>query len=368
MSSRRPAEVFPPGQFLREEMEERGWTQAVLSEIIGRPTQVVNEIIAGKKAITTDTAVELGSAFDTGPEFWLNLEQAYKLWMLGDNKQEAISHRVRIYNYAPVSDMIKRGWIMPSDDLDVLEQRVLSFFNTNSLKVRPTLANCNLRKSNSYRDELTNVQAAWVFRGIQLAKSLSVESFSKEKAKIAVEKLTRLTHSFEEIHKVPHILAEAGIRFIIVEPLVSLKIDGACTWLDDNSPVIVMSLRYNRIDNFWFTLLHEMKHCIDGDLSIDNDSDLNTSSERPPYEIEADKFALENLVDQKALESFISSKRPLYSTRNILEFASYNNVHPGIVVGQLQKLREIKYNSFRKMLEPIRHEIIGTAVTDGWGA
>ncbi len=75
----RPAEVFPPGDFLREEMEARGWNQRDLARILDRPVQVVNEIINGRKRITAETAKELGLAFGTGPEYWINLEVAYRL-------------------------------------------------------------------------------------------------------------------------------------------------------------------------------------------------------------------------------------------------------------------------------------------------
>ena len=76
---RRPAPVFPPGDFIREEIEARGWTQGDLAKILDRPLQTVNTIINGKKAVTPETAVELAAAFGTSPEFWLNLEAAYAL-------------------------------------------------------------------------------------------------------------------------------------------------------------------------------------------------------------------------------------------------------------------------------------------------
>jgi len=63
------AQVFPPGEFLREEIEARGWSQSTLAKILGRTIQVVNEIINGKKAITSQTAVELAAAFGTSAEF-----------------------------------------------------------------------------------------------------------------------------------------------------------------------------------------------------------------------------------------------------------------------------------------------------------
>jgi HTH-type transcriptional regulator/antitoxin HigA len=80
---RKPAQVFPPGEFIREELEARGWTQTDLARIIGRPLQAVNAIINCKKEITAQTAVSLAAAFGTSPEVWLNLESAYRLAQVG---------------------------------------------------------------------------------------------------------------------------------------------------------------------------------------------------------------------------------------------------------------------------------------------
>ena len=79
MITNQPAQVFPPGEFVREELEARGWTQADLASVIGRPVQLVNLIVTAKKAITPRTAGELAAAFGTSPELWLNLQSAYAL-------------------------------------------------------------------------------------------------------------------------------------------------------------------------------------------------------------------------------------------------------------------------------------------------
>lgn len=79
MTSRPVAEVFPPGDFVREELEARGWSQTHLAEIIGRPIQTVNMIINGKKAITAETALQLAKALGTSAELWMNLEATYRL-------------------------------------------------------------------------------------------------------------------------------------------------------------------------------------------------------------------------------------------------------------------------------------------------
>ena len=79
---------------MREELEARGWTQGDLAKVIGRPLQVVNSIINGKKEITPETAVALGPAFRTSAIYWLNLEAAYRLSKLG-GPDPAIETRVR---------------------------------------------------------------------------------------------------------------------------------------------------------------------------------------------------------------------------------------------------------------------------------
>ena len=96
MASFQPAEVFAPGEFLREELEERKWTQADLARIIGRPVQVVNLIVTGKKAITAQTALQIAAALGTGPEIWLNLQTAYDLSTASVPEGE-IRRRARAY-------------------------------------------------------------------------------------------------------------------------------------------------------------------------------------------------------------------------------------------------------------------------------
>ena len=84
MNARKPAEVFAPGDHIRDELEARHWTQADLSSILKRPIQAVNEIINGKKRITAETAKELAVAFGTSADLWLILENTYQLARASD--------------------------------------------------------------------------------------------------------------------------------------------------------------------------------------------------------------------------------------------------------------------------------------------
>ena len=103
-----------------------------------------------------------------------------------------------------------------------------------------------------------------------------VPRYSPKAVSTALPKLKALLGAREQARKVPRILAESGIRYVIVESLATAKIDGACFWLNNSSPVIAMTLRYDRIDNFWFVLRHELEHVLrqDGRTSMVVDVEL----------------------------------------------------------------------------------------------
>ncbi len=112
MTERIAAEVFPPGDLVREELAARGWTQNDLAEILGRPPRLVSEIISAKRAITPETAQGLADAFGTDAQIWMNLETSYQLNRLR-KKDVDVSRRAKLYSFAPVKEMLRRQWISP---------------------------------------------------------------------------------------------------------------------------------------------------------------------------------------------------------------------------------------------------------------
>ena len=126
------AEVFPPGEFLKEELEARGWSQTALAEIMGRPVRLINEIIAGKKGITPETAIQLGESLGTGPELWMNLESQYQLSKVRST-DGLIRRRAKLYEGFPVREMMKRGWLEASKSIEVVEQQLRDFFRLGSV-------------------------------------------------------------------------------------------------------------------------------------------------------------------------------------------------------------------------------------------
>lgn len=367
MSNYQPAEVFPPGDFIREELEERGWSQADLAKIIGQDESNVSKIIAGKTAITPTTAKQLANAFGTSAQFWMNLETAYRLANSDDGDDTTVRRAAEIYELAPVREMERRQWIKRTDSVAALEQELTRFFGV-PLEDKPRLRAAARASVRSDDESLTPAQVAWCTRAIQLATPLRVEPMTTQGFAKGVDQLRSLTMQPDQARLVPRILASMGIRFVVVEHLPQTRIDGAALWTDVG-PVIAMSVRFDRIDNFWHTLFHEISHIRHRDESV-LDVDI-AGDERiqglKDLEQRADFEAADTLLPQSKLESFILRVQPMFSKARIIQFAKVNGVHPGIVVGQLAHRKAIEFYHSREMLVKIRDFVTSEAITDGWG-
>ena len=127
-------------------------------------------------------------------------------------------------------------------------------------------------------------------------------------------------------------------------------------------------MRYGRIDWFWFTLAHELSHVYHGDRPLVDNDLVGRSRIEPMDDIErrADEDASTWLIPKETLNSFIARTRPRYYKRRIMHFANLHQIHPGIVVGQLQHQKEIDYRHDREMLVDVRGILTEVALTDGW--
>ncbi len=361
------AEVFAPGEFLKEEMEARGWSQVELAEVLGRPAKLVNEIIAGKKAITPETAVQLGDALGTGPAIWMNLEAQYQLSKV-TTRSDVVARRAALYDRFPVRDMIKRGWVGASENIDVLEQQFLSFFGIKSLEDKATFAHA--AKKSEPMSEITMPQLAWLLRARVIASQMISKKFDVKKLRNSMEKLSALRTAPEETRHVAKILADAGVRFVLIEALPNSKIDGACFWLDDQ-PVVAMSLRLDRIDNFWFVLRHELEHVLQGhgkaqQFILDVDIEGMDASHIVEEERMANDAAANFCVDQDELTNFIGRVAPYFSEERVLGFARRLDIHTGIVAGQLRR-RLGRWDRWTQHLVKVKDIVIKSTAVDGWG-
>ena len=331
------AEAFPPGEYLRDELEERGWTVTEFAEILGRPVQAVSEILNGKKEITTNTALAIAEALATTPELWLNLQTNYRLFeqrlkVAHDAGLTPVARRARLRNLVPLSKMRNRGWLPTTDNLDEIEACVAELLEVSSLDVRPSFA-VAARRSNC-DDPITPEQTAWLAYLRRVASEIEVKPYDRPGLAMLAASVPHVVASGPgALADLPDRFADCGVALVFAEGLPGGRLDGATTILRDGRPTIGLTARGDRFDSVVFTLLHECAHLLLHHVSSDFvivDDDIITQDPTNPRELAANEQASEWLFP-------CGLQITSTSVPEILEAASRYRVHPSMVIGRIQR-------------------------------
>jgi HTH-type transcriptional regulator / antitoxin HigA len=364
-----------PGQLIEALLAERGWTKRSLSVVLALSEATITRIVGDKQPVDAKLAVVLEEVFGVPAERFLSLQKEFDLAQarIVSRPDPERANRAYLYGDLPVAEMIKRGWVEADSvrDTKKVETALMRFFGVNRLEDIEILPHA--AKKTAVNTAATPAQLAWLYRVKRIAADMLVGPYSAQALRVALPKLQALMGAPEAAAKVPRVLAECGIRFVIVESLTSAKIDGVCFWLNDRSPVIGMSLRFDRIDNFWFVLRHELEHVLQlhGRTHAMLDAELEgeragVGPEVADEERVANEAAREFCIPATALDAFIARKAPFFSERDLIGFARILKVHPGILAGQLQR-KTGRYDRFRNHLAKVRAIITPNAIKDGWG-
>ena len=356
-----------PGDFIREKMEAKIWTQSDLAYALDTKPAAINQILSNKRAISLNMAKALGAALDCDPAVIAATQTEWDLGRTGD-PDPSVAARSKILSQYPLREMAKRGWVDPAHGVGTLEEQVCRFFGVEELGEIPHLS--HLARKTRY-DHIPPEQLAWLFRVKAIASEMATQQYERAKLVEIIDSLSTLRSKPDGIRQVPRLLEYAGVRFVVVEALPKSAIDGVCFWLDKSKPVIGMSMRYDRIDNFWFVLRHECAHVLHGhgksSAIVDCDLGANdlTSSVSDEDRI-ANQEAADFCVPEKKMNSFYLRKNPYFSERDVLAFSVRMEVHSGLVVGQLQR-RMDRYDFLRKHLVKVREVLANSMMMDGWG-
>ena len=361
-------ESVSPGGYIREKMAARGWVQSDLAYALGlRQTASVNQILNDKRSISPNLARSLGLALDCDPAEIARVQAAWEVGM-ADDPDPVITVRARILSKYPLREMVKRGWIDPDNGQGTLEEQICRFFGVKDLDEIPHLSHS--AKKTRY-DKVSPGQLAWLFRVKSIAEEMPAERFDNGRLAETVEAFTRLRGRPEDVRHVPRLLRNAGVRFVVVEGFAHGAIDGACFWLNPSAPVIGMSFRHDRIDNFWFVLRHECAHVMHGHGRSHAIVDCELGEKEPAASAnEEERITNEEAADfcvpSEKMQSFYLRKKPYFPEREVLAFAKIMKVHPGLVVGQLQR-RMGRYDFLRRHLVRVRENLAASMMMDGWG-
>jgi addiction module HigA family antidote len=332
-----PDFVSPPGETLLETLEAIGMSQAQLAERAGRPKKTINEIIGGKTAITSETALQLERVLGIPSSFWTRREAEYRESLARHDEENRLHKEVQWLGKFPVKALAKLGWITDHhDDVQNL-QELLSFFGVATpegwKKIWQTTLPVDFRKSVAFAADHAAL-TAWLRKGELEAQQIDCSPYDRDSFRDHALDLARgLTSERPEVFCPKLIIAcrAVGVAVVFVHELPKTRVSGATRWLTPTKAMIQLSRRYKTNDQLWFTFFHEAGHIL---LHGKRDVFLEGETDNGSKEDEAAMFAEERLIPRDPLEAFKQEGEK--SKGAIINFAGELGIAPGIVVGRLQ--------------------------------
>lgn len=220
---------------------------------------------------------------------------------------------------------------------DYAEDLVLKFMHGLSPKqTTPAFLRAPLHQRGT-RDANEHALLAWRLCVIKKARANPAPRAYKKGVITAkwLKELARLSVFEEGPRLAREQLGMAGIPLVIEPHFKGTYLDGAAM-LDEGRPIVAMTLRHDRLDNFWFVLMHELAHVakhLDEAHPIFTDN-LDSPDEQDRKEREADDMAGEALIPQTAWEK--SAARTSHLSKDVIALAEKLGVHPAIVAGRVR--------------------------------
>jgi HTH-type transcriptional regulator / antitoxin HigA len=341
-----PIGLPDPIEAIKFRMEQTGLKQQDLIPFMGSRSKV-SEVLNRKKPLTLSMMRGLSKGIGIPAEVLLNENGA----SFPDSISDPAWHKF------PVAEMVKRGWISADDYSPQQDEELLRSF-INRAGGGKSLATAFLRQGFSAR---MNTKAdkyavsAWCLRVLGLANERVLKQTYKKGTlnNAALREIARLSYFSNGPMLAGEYLEKQGIRLVIVSHLPKTHIDGAAMLLPNGSPVVGLTLRYDRIDNFWFSLLHELAH-ITKHLSRDNqiivdDFDLRKHEKDilDRAEQEADELASSSMIPDKHWQQIRGMET--ISLEKVLELAENLKINPAIIAGRIRFERN-NYRLFTKLV------------------
>ena len=335
-----PIDKPSPIEAIKFRMEQEGLSNLDLVKYIGSKSKV-SEVLNGKRKLSLSMIRNLHKGLGISAE------------VLIADPSKTLPEEIPDINWKqfPLNQMIKEKWIDFKGSLhnakDNAEEIIRDFYKKASLNLNSEfLLRQNIR-INSVPDEYA--LKAWQIKVvIEANKIKTTKKYTKEALNDDFFKDLRALSRFSTGPlSAQEFLLEFGIKLVIVKHLKKTYLDGA-TFINDNTPIIGLTLRYDRIDSFWFTLFHELAH-VKLHLNENNKyffDDLKSKTDEQK-ENEADEFARNSLIDKDSWNDFY---KEFLTKDDVKEFANDYKISPAIVAGRIQYERN-NYRVFRNLLQ-----------------
>jgi HTH-type transcriptional regulator/antitoxin HigA len=325
-----PIELPDPIAAIRFRMEQQGLKAKDMIPYLGSASKV-SEVLSGKRPLSLAMIRNLVNKLGIPADVFLREPEAQ---LPGD---DALCYGRNF----PVAEMVKRGWFAGfqgtvAEAKSQLEELLKDFTGPLGTSAVSHCLNRQHIRVGSQQDEYA--LTAWRIRVAHLALRESLPAYAPGVVtEDFLKELARLSYLNSGPLLAKEFLNKSGIHLICERHLPKTHLDGAALKLSNGSPVVGLTLRYDRLDNFWFTLFHELAHLA---LHLDQDGidaffdDLTAGGEKDQYELEADKLASETLIPEKEWAAAQLSKTSL--PRSVGAFAEQLRINPAIAAGRIR--------------------------------
>jgi HTH-type transcriptional regulator/antitoxin HigA len=334
-----PQPVVDPIDAIRFRLDQLGLTTRDLEPYLGGRSRV-SEVMSRKRPLTVAMIRALHEGLGVPAEALINPASP---------PSEEVSEEVAWERY-PIREMIARGWIKAQligrPTRDIAREILAPFFapSDSAYAASPALYRRGLRagkEMDEYALAAWTTQVQRVATARKTGRPFDLKSLAAEH----IPGLVQLSRLEEGPRLAVEWLADRGVVVVTLSHLPRTRLDGAAMLDASGRPIVALTLRHDRLDNFWFTLLHELGHIVRHLASPDSHSitafydDLDVEAKSDEREVDADAFARESLVPSIAWENSAVAYVAGVDTAQAL--ADQLGVSPALVAG---RLRHEKHN------------------------
>ncbi len=312
------------GELIKDELATRDMKQSELAELTGIQKPILNDVIKGKRSLTPEMALLVGSALDISAAFLMNIQTQYELDCAKQSERVVLQTK-KLEIWKVLKDHISIQFFkkvnVVSGNVGEDVNRIFEVFGVDNLDDFLGLKAKEMelsyyRKSEKVTTNPTDI-FSWKYYCYYLSKNddSTLGTFDKDSSDELTKELNKVfKENKNTVKNTGDALNKYGIRFLLIKKVGQVPVDGMSFWIGDN-PTIIVTARIPSIDNFAFTTLHEVGH-VYNHLVKDGSAMINLSdAKKDAAETEADNFALNAVIPNAEWKKFITR------TRNI---ASYN--------------------------------------------
>lgn len=338
-------EIPTPIEAIKFRMDQMGFNQNDMVAFFGSKAKA-SEVLSGKRNLTLSMMRKLVNGLGIPASVFLQDESV----LLNESKMDWLAF--------PLKDMLKKGYFPDFNgklsDLKQVAEEQVSAFLARVPNVVDLYKPCMKTMAHGDNDKEVNHYSllAWQVKVLEKCNQQSVSAYKRESLnKAFLKSLVQFSFLDEGPVLAQEFLGKHGIYMVVEEHLDQTYLDGAAFLSPEGNPVVALTLRYDRLDNFWFTLLHELAHIelghVDKQHKAIYDSNLNPD----------DTNVIEKQANDRAVESFGLNKIELMSVfqySDVVALAKKYQLSESIIIGQVRRLKN-DYRLFSRKMGKVRY-------------